>query len=143
MWPPSSALSLAPTHFLEGMQHVDGNSLQPTPAPLPIEELWGCCIGNPPIAAAATAANVPLCLRSSNTRAMGVSHQQPSCYTCRSFSCRAAMAVATILLQMSCSGISIVALSLSQHLRGKHVVFGNWVAEVTGVAPVNVHALEV
>ena len=28
-------------------------------------------------------------------------------------------------------------------LRGKPVVFGSWVAEVTGVAPVNVHALEV
>ena len=35
------------------LQHVGCSSLQPTPAPLPIEGLWGCCTGSLPTGAAA------------------------------------------------------------------------------------------
>ena len=55
--PPAGMLSLAPTHVLEGLQ-VGDKSPQPTPAPLPMEGLGGCCTGSPPIAVAAAAAVV-------------------------------------------------------------------------------------
>ena len=55
-WPPPAvALSLAPAHVLEGLQHMGDSSLQPTSAPLPIKGLWGCCTDSPPTAAAVAA----------------------------------------------------------------------------------------
>ena len=60
--PPSGTLCLTPAHFLEGLQHMGGSSLQPTPALLPIQGLWGCCTGSPRTAAA-TATVVPLWLQ--------------------------------------------------------------------------------
>ena len=84
MWsPPSGVLSLAPAHFLEGLQHVGSSSLQPTPSPLPTEGLWGCCTSSRSRRCHEVVVAVPLWLSCNNisATAFALQAQQPLYYS--------------------------------------------------------------